>query len=228
SMRPSLPASAAATPRPLTRNGASTPRAAPYPEAAGASTRTCSASAASFVTGMAPAASTRSGRPEFARSTQEAPQPAKPVPSAASNAGRAFANVEPDRRNAAVASPREFVTTSVPSSDAIPMPANGSATCSAVARSSNRKPSPAGSAFAPPGHGTFTYSWFGSSSFATYRSGRPSSLTKSRSRTPARFVGNPASEPGTGSFGSEYPATNTSGRPSPLTSATAAPVYHPW
>ena len=30
---------------------------------------------------------------------------------------------------------------------------------------------------APPGHGTSTYSWFGSSSFATYRSGRPSPLT---------------------------------------------------
>ena len=39
---------------------------------------------------------------------------------------------------------------------ATPIPAYGSATPAAAARSSKRKPSPAGSALAPPGHGTLT------------------------------------------------------------------------
>ena len=71
--------------------------------------------------------------------------------------GRSFANsAGPLWRYAADGSPREFVTSSRPLPAAMPMPANGSATPACVARSSNRKPSPAGSAFTPPGHGTLT------------------------------------------------------------------------
>ena len=41
---------------------------------------------------MLPVASTRSEVPEFLRSTNESPQPAKPFPSAGSKSGRAFVN----------------------------------------------------------------------------------------------------------------------------------------
>src|SRR6266540_3720116 len=48
------------------------------------------------------------------------------------------------------------------SAAATPIPAFGSATPALAARSSKRKPSPAGSAFLPPGQATFWYSRFGS------------------------------------------------------------------
>ena len=53
------------------------------------------------------------------------------------------------------------------SAAATPIPAFGSATPATAARSSKRKPSPAGSAFLPPGQATFWYSRFGSPSLAT-------------------------------------------------------------
>ena len=110
--------------------------------------------------------------PEFARSTNESPQPATSAPSAGSKSGRAFENEDVDvLANAADGSFLELVMNRsrgpLAPSTATPMPAYGSATPEAAARFSNRKPRPAGSAFAPPGHGTLTYSWFGSSSFAT-------------------------------------------------------------
>ncbi len=83
SIRPSLSASAAARPRPFSASppGPRILSASPYssPLPVGARTRTCSASVFRFVTGIAPAVSTRSGVPEFATSTQDAPQPAKLV-----------------------------------------------------------------------------------------------------------------------------------------------------
>ncbi len=48
-----------------------------------------------------------------------------------------------------------------------PSPRTGRRRPPRLPRSSNRKPRPAGSARAPPGQPTFSYSWFGSSSFAT-------------------------------------------------------------
>ena len=98
SIRPSLPTSAAATPRPFSAQPVARGRRGAdrtVPAWCGASTRTGSASRPRLVTGIAPAASTSSGLPEFARSTHEAPQPAKPVPSAGSKSGRAFAKRRP-------------------------------------------------------------------------------------------------------------------------------------
>ena len=67
SMRPSLPTSAAARPRPFRRKpaGPRAPRASPYLPPTGPSTRTGSASFARLVTGIAPAASTSAGLPVF-------------------------------------------------------------------------------------------------------------------------------------------------------------------
>ena len=83
SMRPSLSASAAASPRPFSvspsaerGDRAAEPLGALLPGRP-ASTRTGSASFFRLVTGIAPAASTRSSLPLFARSTHESPQPAK-------------------------------------------------------------------------------------------------------------------------------------------------------
>ena len=166
SIRPSLATSAAAAPRPFRRTpfAAITPLASPNVVAppTGARTRTASASAERFVTGIAPAVSNRSGVPEFAKSTHVVPQPAKPVPSAGSKRGRTLANAPlAVWTYAADGSLRELVTKSPRRPPdvtlvATPMPANGSATPAAAARSSKRKPRPAGSALAPPGHGTLT------------------------------------------------------------------------
>ena len=97
SIRPSLATSAAAAPRPfrLRPFAAITPLASPNVVAppTGARTRTASASAERFVTGIAPAVSSRSGVPELAKSTHVVPQPAKPVPRAGSKRGRTLANV---------------------------------------------------------------------------------------------------------------------------------------
>ena len=68
----------------------------------GARTAPAPRRSARFVTGIAPAASTRPGLPEFSRSTHDAPQPAKPLPSAGSTEGRAFANAASRRRETAV------------------------------------------------------------------------------------------------------------------------------
>ena len=109
SMRPSLPASAAASPRPFSvtpcpRAATALPnRSGPFVPGRPASTRTGSASFDRLVTGIAPAASTRSSLPLFARSTIESPQPAKLVPSAGTNAERVLANAgEPGCRAANV------------------------------------------------------------------------------------------------------------------------------
>ena len=92
SIRPSFATSAAAAPRPFSCMpfAATTPLASPKVVAppTGARTRTASASADRFVTGIAPAASSRSGVPELAKSTHVAPQPANPVPSAGTKRGR--------------------------------------------------------------------------------------------------------------------------------------------
>ena len=113
SMRPSLPASAAAS-------AAAVQRAAPRERRSAVAVRgSCPRSARAPSParrpwrGSSPGSrrprATRSGVPEFARSTNEAPQPAKPVPSAGSKSGRAFANVAVARaRNAADGSPREL------------------------------------------------------------------------------------------------------------------------
>ena len=64
-----------------------------------------------LVTGIPPVATTRSGRPEFVRSTNESPQPAKSVPSAGSKSGRALENEDAVvLANAADGSWRELVT----------------------------------------------------------------------------------------------------------------------
>ena len=98
SMRPSFSTSAAATPRPFSDSAARdgghgaaerSPSGLPAGSRAGARARH---RPRGFVIGIAPAASTRSSLPLFARSTAGAPQPAKLEPSAGRNAGRAFAN----------------------------------------------------------------------------------------------------------------------------------------
>ena len=149
--------------------------------------------------------------PEFPRSTNESPQPAKSAPSAGSKSGRTFENEDVDvLANAADGSFLELVTNrsrgpSAPST-ATPMPAYGSATPEAAARfvcalalakdasvlfeaqgvvSGEIAPESSGVGgfgydpifFYPPFGCTFaeaedrksamTYSWFGSSSFAT-------------------------------------------------------------